>query len=77
MSRKITKLKKDIERLEEEMETLSKDKEIAEKRYYEAGKTNNMDIIVEMQKKIDEIDKLEISKLEEWEDKSNELGNYE
>ena len=55
MSRKITKLKKDIERLEEEMETLSKDKEIAEKRYYEAGKTNNMDIIVEMQKKIDEI----------------------
>ena len=36
-----------------------------------------MDIIVEMQKKIDEIDKLEISKLEEWEDKSNELGNYE
>ena len=59
------------------METLSKDKEIAEKRYYEAGKTNNMDIIVEMQKKIDEIDKLEISKLEEWEDKSNELGNYE
>ena len=77
MSRKITKLKKDIERLEEEMETLSKDKEIAEKRYYEAGKTNNMDIIVEMQKKIDEINKLEISKLEEWEDKSNELGNYE
>ena len=55
MSRKITKLKKDIERLEEEMETLSKDKEIAEKRYYEAGKTNNMDIIVEMQKKIEKI----------------------
>ena len=26
---------------------------------------------------LDEIDKLEISKLEEWEDKSNELGNYE
>ena len=58
MSRKITKLKKDIERLEEEMETLSKDKEIAEKRYYEAGKTNNMDIIVEMQKKIEKIDEL-------------------
>ena len=77
MSRKIAKLKKDIEKLEEEMEMLSKDKEIAEKKYYEAGKTNNMDIIVEMQKKIDEIDKLEISKLEEWEDKSNELGNYE
>ena len=77
MSRKITKLKKDIERLEEEMETLSKDKEIAEKRYYEAGKTNNMDIIVEMQKKIDEIDKLEISKLEEWEDKSNELAEHQ
>ena len=77
MSRKITKLKKDIERLEEEMETLSKDKEIAEKRYYEAGKTNNMDIIVEMQKKIEKIDELEISKLEEWEEKSNELAEHQ
>ena len=77
MSRKITKLKKDIERLEEEMETLSKDKEIAEKRYYEAGKTNNMDIIVEMQEKIEKIDELEISKLEEWEEKSNELAEHQ
>ena len=77
MSRKIAKLKKDIEKLEEEMEMLSKDKEIAEKKYYEAGKTNDMDTIVEMQEKIEKIDELEISKLEEWEDKSNELGNYE
>ena len=77
MSRKITKLKKDIERLEEEMETLSKDKEIAEKRYYEAGKTNNMDTIVEMQEKIEKIDELEISKLEEWEEKSNELAEHQ
>ena len=77
MSRKIAKLKKDIEKLEEEMEMLSKDKEIAEKKYYEAGKTNDMDTIVEMQEKIEKIDELEISKLEEWEEKSNELGNYE
>ena len=77
MSRKITKLKKDIERLEEEMETLSKDKEIAEKRYYEAGKTNNMDIIVEMQKKIEKIDELEISKLQEWEEKSDQSAEHQ
>jgi hypothetical protein len=30
-----------------------------------------------MQKKIDEIDKLEISKLEEWEEKSNELAEHQ
>ena len=77
MSRKIAKLKKDIEKLEEEMEMLSKDKEIAEKKYYEAGKTNNMDIIVEMQEKIEKIDELEISKLEEWEEKSNELAEHQ
>ena len=77
MSRKIAKLKKDIEKLEEEMETLSKDKEIAEKKYYEAGKTNDMDTIVEMQEKIEKIDELEISKLEEWEEKSNELAEHQ
>ena len=77
MSRKITKLKKDIEKLEEEMEMLSKDKEIAEKKYYEAGKTNDMDTIVEMQEKIEKIDELEINKLEEWEEKSNELAEHQ
>ena len=77
MSRKIAKLKKDIEKLEEEMEMLSKDKEIAEKKYYEAGKTNDMDTIVEMQEKIEKIDELEISKLEEWEEKSNELAEHQ
>ena len=77
MSRKIAKLKKDIEKLEEEMETLSKDKEIAEKKYYEAGKINDMDTIVEMQEKIEKIDELEISKLEEWEEKSNELAEHQ
>ena len=63
--------------LEEEMEMLSKDKEIAEKKYYEAGKTNDMDTIVEMQEKIEKIDELEISKLEEWEEKSNELAEHQ
>ena len=41
--------------------------------HYEAGKINNIEVILEIQEKISKIDNLEIKKLEEWENKSKEL----
>ena len=73
MSRKLSKLKKDIDRLELELDKISKEKEELEKKYYEAGKINNIEVILEIQEKISIIDDLEIKKLEEWENKSKEL----
>lgn len=73
MSRKLSKLKKDIDRLELELDKISKEKEELEKKYYEAGKINNIEVILEIQEKISKIDNLEIKKLEEWENKSKEL----
>ena len=76
MNRRVSKLKRDIDRLEQELDKLNKEKEELEKKYYEAGKSNNIEIILEIQEKISVIDDLEIKKLEEWENKSKELEEY-
>ena len=59
--------------MELELDKISKEKEELEKKYYEAGKINNIEVILEIQEKISKIDNLEIKKLEEWENKSKEL----
>ena len=74
-SKYLLKLQRDVERLEKEIEQLSIDRKLYEDKYYKAGKINDMDIILEMQPKIDEIDELEMQKMEEWELKSKELSD--
>ncbi len=74
-SKYLLKLQRDVERLEKEIEQLSIDRKLYEDKYYKAGKINDMDIILEMQRKIDEIDELEMQKMEEWELKSKELSD--
>lgn len=76
MNRRVSKLKRGIDRLEQELDKLNKEKEELEKKYYEAGKSNNIEIILEIQEKISVIGDLEIKKLEEWENKSKELEEY-
>ena len=76
LNKKITKLKRDIVRLENEMEKIMLKREELNKEYEIAGKQNDVGKLMEIQEHLDKIELEEMEKMEEWDKKSEELKNY-
>ena len=76
LNKKITKLKRDIVRLENEMEKITLKREELNKEYEIAGKQNDVGKLMEIQEHLDKIELEEMEKMEEWDKKSEELKNY-
>lgn len=77
LSKKISKLKRDITKLEEEMEKIILKREKLNIEYEEAGKKNDIEKLMEVQKQFDNLDEEEMIKMEEWDSKSQELLGIE
>ena len=76
LNKKITKLKRDIVRLENEMEKITLKREGLNREYEIAGKQNDVVKLMEIQEHLDKIELEEMEKMEEWDKKSEELKNY-
>ena len=76
LNKKITKLKRDIVRLENEMEKITLKREGLNREYEIAGKQNDVGKLMEIQERLDKIELEEMEKMEEWDKKSEELKNY-
>ena len=76
LNKKITKLKRDIVRLENEMEKITLKREELNREYEIAGKQNDVGKLMEIQEHLDKIELEELEKMEEWDKKSEELKNY-
>jgi ABC transporter, ATP-binding protein len=76
LNKKITKLKRDIVRLENEMEKIMLKREGLNREYEIAGKQNDVGKLMEIQEHLDKIELEEMEKMEEWDKKSEELKNY-
>jgi len=76
LNKKITKLKRDIVRLENEMEKITLKREGLNREYEIAGKQNDVGKLMEIQEHLDKIELEEMEKMEEWDKKSEELKNY-
>ena len=76
LNKKITKLKRDIVRLENEMEKITLKREELNREYEIAGKQNDIGKLMEIQEHLDKIELEEMEKMEEWDKKSEELKNY-
>ena len=76
LNKKITKLKRDIVRLENEMEKITLKREELNREYEIAGKQNDVGTLMEIQELLDKIELEEMEKMEEWDKKSEELKNY-
>lgn len=74
LSKKISKLKRDIAKLEEEMEKISEKKEKLNVEYEKAGKDNDVQKLMDIQKEFDILDEKEMEAMEEWDSKSEELA---
>ena len=76
LNKKITKLKRDIVRLENEMEKITLKREELNREYEIAGKQNDVGKLMKIQEHLDKIELEEMEKMEEWDKKSEELKNY-
>ena len=76
LNKKIAKLKRDIVRLENEMEKITLKREELNREYEIAGKQNDVGKLMEIQEHLDKIELEEMEKMEEWDKKSEELKNY-
>ena len=76
-TKKIAKLKREVEKLEKEMEKITKTRENLNTEYEKAGKDNNIEKLMEIQKEFDRLDEEEMTAMEEWDLKSGELEEYE
>ena len=76
LNKKITKLKRDIVRLENEMEKITLKREELNREYEIVGKQNDVVKLMEIQEHLDKIELEEMEKMEEWDKKSEELKNY-
>lgn len=74
---KIAKLKRDIEKIEIEIENITLKKEEIQMDYDEAGRHNDVDLLMKLQEKISELDEMENNKMIEWEKLNEELVNLE
>lgn len=70
---RIGNLERRFEKLEEEIETLELEKEEVDKRYSIAGRKNDIDLLMDIQKELDEIEGKIMNTMEEWEEISVEL----
>ena len=73
LTKKISKLKRDIAKLEEKMEKITEMREKLNIEYEKAGKDNNIEKLMEIQKEFDRLDEEEMTAMEEWDLKSGEL----
>ena len=77
LTKKISKLKRDIAKLEEKMEKITEMREKLNIEYEKAGKDNNIEKLMEIQKEFDRLDEEEMEAMEEWDLKSGELESLE
>ena len=77
LTKKISKLKRDIAKLEEKMEKITEMREKLNIEYEKAGKDNNIEKLMEIQKEFDRLDEEEMTAMEEWDLKSGELESLE
>ena len=76
-SKRISKLRRDILKLEEKMDKISEERKILSIEYEDAGRKNDVDRLMEIQEEFDRLDEEEMSKMEEWDSKSHELTELE
>ena len=76
LSKKISKLKRDVAKLEDEMEKITVKREELNIEYETAGKRNDLGKLMEIQGQFDKLEEEEMSKMEEWDEKSEELKKY-
>ena len=76
LSKKISKLKRDVAKLEDEMEKITVKREELNIEYETAGKRNDLGKLMEIQEQFDKLEEEEMSKMEEWDEKSEELKKY-
>lgn len=70
---KITNLEKKYKKLEDEIERLESEKSDLEKKYEVAGKNNNLDELIDIQKEIDMMDERILEAMETWDETALEL----
>ncbi|WP_321329286.1 ABC-F family ATP-binding cassette domain-containing protein [uncultured Ilyobacter sp.] len=71
---RIGALERKGQKLEESIEDLESEKNILEERYNEAGKINNLETLIDIQKELDLMDKKIMETMEEWEAVQEELS---
>ncbi len=71
---RIGSLERKGQKLEESIEALEAEKSILEERYNEAGKVNNLEILVSIQKELDLIEENIMKAMEDWELVQEELS---
>ena len=76
MSKNISKLKRDVAKLEDEMEKITVKREELNIEYEAAGKCNDLGKLMEIQGQFEKLEEEEMSKMEEWDEKSEELKKY-
>lgn len=67
------KIEKEFEKIEKEIEELECKKKISKKEYEKAGLENAYDKLVDIHKKMDEIDEILLEKMEKWDEMSEKL----
>ena len=77
LSKRISKLKRDILKLEEEMEGITLRREKLTEEYDEAGRSNDVGKLMEIQEMLDALEAEEMKKMEEWDGKNEELSSAE
>lgn len=73
---KISSLEKKYEKLEKDIEKLEIEKELLEKKHEEAGKINDIELLISIQNEIDHKDIKIFETMESWENTGIELENY-
>lgn len=76
LSKKISKLKRDVAKLEEKMEKISEKREELNIEYEKAGRENDVEKLMEIQKELDSLDEQEMEAMEEWDEKSEILKSF-
>ena len=76
-NRRLTRLKNQLLKVEEDIEKLEEEKIQLSEQYDEAGRKNDIEKLLELQEKIAEIDRIEVEKMEEWERVNEELEGEE
>lgn len=76
-NRQVSRLKNLLSKIEEDIEKLEIEKEELVNKYNEAGKKNDVDLLIDLQEEINLLDQKESDKLDEWEKVNLELEEIE
>lgn len=72
----IRSIEKKIIKIETQINKEEENKKMTEDELHKAGQKNNMELLISLQEKLDNIDNHILSLMEEWEKSSNELDQY-